>query len=182
MRARLRAGRHAGAGARAHDGRGRLLPDRPRAGVRRRRRRALPRRHERGAALGAAPRRHVRRPTSCPARYAGYSSCFRREAGTYGKDTRGIFRVHQFDKVEMFSYCAPDESSRSTSASSRSRSRSSAASACRTASSTSRPATSAPPPRRSSTSRCGCRRKGAYRERHSCSNYPTTRRAGSARA
>ena len=43
-----------------------LLPDRPRAGVRRRRRRAVPRRHERGAALGAAPRRHARRPTSCP--------------------------------------------------------------------------------------------------------------------
>ena len=67
-------------------------------------------RHERGAALGAAPRRDPRRPTSCPARYAGFSSCFRREAGTYGKDTRGIFRVHQFDKVEMFSYCEPDES------------------------------------------------------------------------
>lgn len=45
-----------------------------------------------------------------PARYAGFSSCFRREAGTYGKDTRGIFRVHQFDKVEMFSFCGPDES------------------------------------------------------------------------
>ena len=45
-----------------------------------------------------------------PVRYAGYSSCFRREAGTYGKDTRGIFRVHQFDKVEMFSWCSPDES------------------------------------------------------------------------
>jgi len=45
-----------------------------------------------------------------PMRYAGYSSCFRREAGTYGKDTRGIFRVHQFDKVEMFSYCSPDDS------------------------------------------------------------------------
>jgi seryl-tRNA synthetase len=45
-----------------------------------------------------------------PLRYAGYSSCFRREAGTYGKDTRGIFRVHQFDKVEMFSFCSPDES------------------------------------------------------------------------
>ncbi len=45
-----------------------------------------------------------------PARYGGYSTCFRREAGTYGKDTRGIFRVHQFDKVEMFSFCAPDES------------------------------------------------------------------------
>ena len=43
-------------------------------------------------------------------RYAGFSSCFRREAGTYGKDTRGIFRVHQFDKVEMFSFCHPDES------------------------------------------------------------------------
>ncbi len=44
-----------------------------------------------------------------PIRYAGYSSCFRREAGTYGKDTRGIIRVHQFDKVEMFSFCKPEE-------------------------------------------------------------------------
>ena len=45
-----------------------------------------------------------------PLRYAGYSTCFRREAGTYGKDTRGIFRVHQFDKVEMFTYADPDRS------------------------------------------------------------------------
>jgi seryl-tRNA synthetase len=45
-----------------------------------------------------------------PLRYVGYSSCFRREAGAAGKDTRGIFRVHQFDKVEMFSFCAPDKS------------------------------------------------------------------------
>ncbi|UQI48881.1 serine--tRNA ligase [Streptomyces sp. HU2014] len=45
-----------------------------------------------------------------PLRYAGFSPCFRREAGTYGKDTRGIFRVHQFDKVEMFSYIAPEDS------------------------------------------------------------------------
>ena len=45
-----------------------------------------------------------------PLRYAGFSTCFRREAGTYGKDTRGIFRVHQFDKVEMFSYAHPDSS------------------------------------------------------------------------
>ncbi|MBN1628566.1 MAG: serine--tRNA ligase [Thermoleophilia bacterium] len=45
-----------------------------------------------------------------PVRYVGYSSCFRREAGAAGKDTRGIFRVHQFDKVEMFSFCAPDRS------------------------------------------------------------------------
>ena len=43
-----------------------------------------------------------------PLRYAGYSSCFRREAGTYGKDTRGIIRVHQFDKVEMFIFCEPE--------------------------------------------------------------------------
>ena len=45
-----------------------------------------------------------------PIRYAGFSTCFRREAGTYGKDTTGIFRVHQFDKVEMFSFCSPEKS------------------------------------------------------------------------
>ncbi|OLF10428.1 serine--tRNA ligase [Actinophytocola xanthii] len=44
-----------------------------------------------------------------PRRYAGWSSCFRREAGSYGKDTRGIIRVHQFDKVEMFVYCRPED-------------------------------------------------------------------------
>src|SRR3712207_7279778 len=44
-----------------------------------------------------------------PLRYAGWSSCFRREAGSYGKDTRGIIRVHWFDKVEMFSFCRPEE-------------------------------------------------------------------------
>jgi seryl-tRNA synthetase len=44
-----------------------------------------------------------------PLRYAGYSTCFRREAGTYGKDTRGIIRVHQFDKVEMFIFCKPED-------------------------------------------------------------------------
>ncbi|WP_129308086.1 serine--tRNA ligase [Streptomyces sp. L2] len=45
-----------------------------------------------------------------PLRYAGFSPCFRREAGSHGKDTRGIFRVHQFDKVEMFSYVLPEDS------------------------------------------------------------------------
>ncbi len=45
-----------------------------------------------------------------PLRYAGYSTCFRREAGAGGKDTRGIFRVHQFDKLEMFVYCLPERS------------------------------------------------------------------------
>jgi seryl-tRNA synthetase len=47
-------------------------------------------------------------PARLPLRYLGYSTCFRREAGTYGKDTRGIFRVHQFDKLEMFSFVMPD--------------------------------------------------------------------------
>ena len=46
---------------------------------------------------------------SAPRRYAAWSSCFRREAGSYGKDTRGIIRVHQFDKVEMFAFCRPEE-------------------------------------------------------------------------
>ena len=47
-----------------------------------------------------------------PVRYAGFSSCFRREAGSHGKDTRGIIRVHQFDKVEMFSFVAPADAER----------------------------------------------------------------------
>jgi len=49
-------------------------------------------------------------PEALPLRYAGFSSCFRREAGAAGRDTRGIFRVHQFDKVEMFSFVEPSES------------------------------------------------------------------------
>ncbi len=44
-----------------------------------------------------------------PLRYVGFSPCFRREAGTYGKDTKGIIRVHQFDKVEMFTFCPPED-------------------------------------------------------------------------
>ncbi|HET7659450.1 MAG TPA: serine--tRNA ligase [Oryzihumus sp.] len=47
--------------------------------------------------------------SSGPKRYAGWSTCYRREAGSYGKDTRGIIRVHQFQKVEMFSYCRPED-------------------------------------------------------------------------
>jgi seryl-tRNA synthetase len=50
-------------------------------------------------------------PETLPLRYAGFSTCFRREAGTYGKDTAGIFRVHQFDKVEMFVFIDPEDSS-----------------------------------------------------------------------
>ncbi|HEX5015958.1 MAG TPA: serine--tRNA ligase [Actinomycetes bacterium] len=47
--------------------------------------------------------------STLPLHYAGISTCFRREAGTYGKDTRGIIRVHQFDKIEMFTFCAPED-------------------------------------------------------------------------
>jgi seryl-tRNA synthetase len=60
--------------------------------------------------LSALHRNEILAADALPLRYAGMSSNFRREAGTYGKDTRGIFRVHQFDKVEMFSYAHPDES------------------------------------------------------------------------
>jgi seryl-tRNA synthetase len=61
-------------------------------------------------ALSALHRGETLGVDELPARYGGFSTCFRREAGTYGKDTRGIFRVHQFDKVEMFVFCEPDQS------------------------------------------------------------------------
>jgi len=60
--------------------------------------------------LSALHRGDLLDAASLPRRYAGFSTNFRREAGTYGKDTRGIFRVHQFDKVEMFAYVAPADS------------------------------------------------------------------------
>jgi seryl-tRNA synthetase len=60
--------------------------------------------------LSALHRGEILDAGSLPIRYAGLSTCFRREAGTYGKDTRGIFRVHQFDKVEMFAFADPDRS------------------------------------------------------------------------
>ena len=61
--------------------------------------------------LAAMHADEILQESQLPLRYAGFSTCFRREAGTYGKDTRGIFRVHQFDKVEMFSFVHPDHSS-----------------------------------------------------------------------
>jgi len=60
-------------------------------------------------ALAAMHSDEVLEAGSLPRRYAGFSSCFRREAGSYGQDTKGIIRVHWFDKVEMFSFCPPDE-------------------------------------------------------------------------
>jgi seryl-tRNA synthetase len=61
-------------------------------------------------ALASIHRDEILGAGSVPCRYAGFSSCFRREAGAAGKDTRGLFRVHQFDKVEMFSFVEPSES------------------------------------------------------------------------
>ncbi len=62
-------------------------------------------------ALASLHREEMLAAGDLPLRYAGFSSCFRREAGAAGKDTRGIFRVHQFDKVEMFSFVLPDQAS-----------------------------------------------------------------------
>ncbi|HTX46358.1 MAG TPA: serine--tRNA ligase [Solirubrobacteraceae bacterium] len=60
-------------------------------------------------ALASLHREEILPAAELPRRYAGFSSCFRREAGAAGKDTRGIFRVHQFDKVEMFSFVEPSQ-------------------------------------------------------------------------
>lgn len=60
--------------------------------------------------IGPMHKDEVLKVNELPKRYVGFSSCFRREAGSYGKDTKGILRVHQFDKVEMFSYVRPEES------------------------------------------------------------------------
>jgi len=62
------------------------------------------------APLASMHREEILPAGGLPLRYAGFSPCFRREAGAAGKDTRGIFRVHQFDKVEMFSFVEPEES------------------------------------------------------------------------
>jgi seryl-tRNA synthetase len=61
-------------------------------------------------ALASIHRDEILSGSELPRRYAGFSPCFRREAGAAGKDTRGLFRVHQFDKVEMFSFVEPSES------------------------------------------------------------------------
>jgi seryl-tRNA synthetase len=60
--------------------------------------------------LGPLHMDYVFKESELPKRYVGFSTCLRREAGTYGKDTRGILRAHQFDKVEMYSFCDPEKS------------------------------------------------------------------------
>jgi len=60
--------------------------------------------------LGAMHADEILEEKNLPLRYVGFSTCFRREAGSYGKDTKGILRVHQFDKIEMFIFCTPEQS------------------------------------------------------------------------
>jgi seryl-tRNA synthetase len=60
--------------------------------------------------IAAMHRDEILAPEDLPKRYVGYSTCFRREAGSYGRDVRGIIRVHQFEKVEMFSFCRAEDS------------------------------------------------------------------------
>ncbi len=60
--------------------------------------------------IGVMHMNEIFKEEDLPRRYVGFSTCFRREAGAYGKDTKGILRVHQFDKIEMFSFCSPDKS------------------------------------------------------------------------
>ena len=108
---------------------------------------------------------------SLPLRYAAFSPCFRREAGSHGKDTRGIIRVHWFDKVEMFVYTtARGRRTPSTSGCWRGRRSSSTSSSSPTGSSTSPPATSACRRSASSTARRGSRPRASYRELTSTSN------------
>ncbi|GFH09742.1 AA_TRNA_LIGASE_II domain-containing protein, partial [Haematococcus lacustris] len=72
----------------------------------------LPDRHQRAGAVCAAPGQLAGAPGPAPqCRYVGLSTCFRREAGSHGKDTAGIFRVHQFDKVEQFAITSPGQPS-----------------------------------------------------------------------
>ena len=109
-----------------------------------------------------------------PQKYVGLSHCFRTEAGAPGRDTRGLYRVHQFTKVEMFAFCTPEQSDaihQETAA--RSRRRSSRAWGCRTTSSTPAPATWAARRIASTTWKRGCpaaARSGEYGEVTSTSN------------
>ena len=109
-RARLRAGDPAGARARAGAVRDRLPARHRAADLLAARGRAVPRRAPPRSRSPRCTRGDPRRRARCRCATPGFSPCFRREAGAAGKDTRGIFRVHQFDKVEMFSFVSPADS------------------------------------------------------------------------
>ena len=156
-----RAGGPAGPGPRRGALRDRLPARRPRPDLRDPEGRPLPGRHLGGLAGGPARRRDPRRRPPAAA-LRGFSTCFRREAGAAGRDTRGIFRVHQFDKVEMFSFVEPCGVGRRARAAAGDRGADPRPSSrSPTASSTSPPATSARRRRRSTTARPGSRARSA---------------------
>ena len=103
----LHAGQRPVAGPGGAADRHRHVPRAPRGDVRDARRRPVPGGH-RGGGPGRLPQRRDPRPRRLPIRYAGISPCFRREAGSAGRDVRGLLRVHQFEKVEQFVICAAD--------------------------------------------------------------------------
>ena len=100
------------AGARARGGadRDRRVPLRRGERLRGRGGRAVPRRHRGDPARRACTRARSSPPSELPLRYVAFSPCFRREAGAAGRDTRGMVRVHQFNKVEQFSFTRPEDS------------------------------------------------------------------------
>ena len=170
-RERLHARAAARARARGGDDRHRLLPDRALEHLRARRRRPLPRPAPSEVALAGLHMGEILPADELPLRYAGFSTNFRREAGAAGKDTRGMFRVHQFNKVEMFVYTtAPRTRGTSTSGCSRSRRRSCRSSACRTAWSTSPPGDLGAPAAKKYDIEAWFPTQERYREITSCSN------------
>ena len=171
----LHPGDRAGAGASRRRWRAPASSARTRAEVYRvERRRPLPRRHVARSRWPAYHADEILDLSAGPQRYAGFSSCFRREAGSYGKDTRGIIRVHWFDKVEMFTFCRPEEAAGRAPAAARvGEGVPPRRSSCRSGWSTSPPATSAPARPASTTSRRGSRPRARYRELTSTSNCTT---------
>ncbi len=119
---------------------------------------------------------------SLPKRYAGMSPCFRREAGAAGRDTRGILRVHQFDKVEMFSFVEPEAAGDEHELLLSLEERFLRSWGSRTAWSTSAPTTSARRRPRSTTSRPGCPGRSATARSRRPPTRPTSSRAGSTSA
>ena len=138
----------------------------------------LPRRHLRGAA-GGVP--HATRSSTAgrlPRRYAAFSPCYRKEAGSYGKDTRGIIRVHWFDKVEMFTYTTLEESYAEHQRLLGWEKEFLDKLELPTGSSTPRPATSACRPNASSTARPGSRRRASIASSRRPPTAPSSRPAG----
>ena len=167
---RVRAGHHARARARADDGRGRFLPDRSQPGVRAPRRRAFPARHERSRA-SALHREETLTSDQCRRDTAGTPRAFAAKRAPTARTRAGSSACTSSTSSRCSRSPRPTSRTTSTSSSSSIEEEILGGLVCRTASSTSRPVISARRPPRSTTSKCGCRRKGAYREATSCSNY-----------